>query len=73
MIAPTVASTHQFTDRMRTAFAGLTTIQQQALYLTTVEHLPVGAVAWKLGLPTEAAERIASAARFKVYEAVGSR
>lgn len=73
MIAPTLASTSQDTQRMRHAFAGLTTIQQQALYLTAVEHWPVGAVAWKLGLPTDAAERIACAARTKVYEAVAGR
>jgi len=72
MIAPTLASTSQYAARMRDAFANLTTIQQQALYLTAVEHQPIGAVAWRLGLPTDAADRIATAARLKVYEAVAA-
>lgn len=68
MIAPTLASTSRDAARMRAAFGELTTIQQQALYLTTVERMPVGQVAWRLGLPAAVAEGIASAARFKVYE-----
>ncbi|MET0522638.1 MAG: hypothetical protein ABW156_11820 [Jiangellaceae bacterium] len=72
MIAPTLASTSQYAQRMRHAFAGLTTIQQQALYLTAVEHMPPSVVARRLDLDVEVAEQIACAARTKVYTAVAA-
>lgn len=73
MIAPTRASLTRDAARMRAAFNGLTAIQRQALYLTAVEHRPVSYVAHRLELPTEVVDRIACAARAKVYQAVGSR
>lgn len=72
MIAPTRASHTRYTTRMRHAFAGLTTIQQQTLYLTAVEHCSVEAVARRLSLPVKSVERIAAAARIKVYQQVAA-
>ena len=70
MIAPTIASTPKEMARMRNAFAGLTTIQKQAIYMTVVERQPVEWVAHILDLSTDVIGRIASAACLKVYEDV---
>ena len=70
MITPTSANLPKISDRMRRAVASLTVTQQQAVYLNVVKGWPIGYVAWQLGMPRDAAERIAGAARARIYEAV---
>lgn len=70
MFTPTSANLPKISDRMRSAFASLTVTQQQAVYLNVVEGWPIGYVAHQLGLPRDAAARIAGAARTKLYQAV---
>lgn len=70
MFTPTSANLPKISDRMRRAVAALTVTQQQAVYLNVVEGWPIGQVAWQLGLSRDAADRIASAARVRIYEAV---
>jgi DNA-directed RNA polymerase specialized sigma24 family protein len=70
MIAPTRATYPKVNARIRHGFAALTTIQQQALYLTVVERMPVAHAARRLDLPCDTTEQIATAARLKLYQAV---
>lgn len=69
MFTPTRANLPKILDRMRRAVASLTVIQQQAVYLNVVKGWPISRVARQLGLSRNAADRIASVARVRIYAA----
>jgi hypothetical protein len=58
--------TKQRRDTVLDRHAALTTIQQQALFLTIVEELPIASVATKLDLEPDVAAGIVKAARTKL-------
>jgi DNA-directed RNA polymerase specialized sigma24 family protein len=70
MICPTPSTHRRISARMSAALDSLSVTQRQALYLSVVEHRSMSAVAHALGLPRDTAERIAAAARTKLYQEV---